>query len=89
MKSFNKLGLWKADTKSAYRRIPISPNQKWLACVATQTSGAIKIGRRNAMLFGAYRSVVAWNRLVQDNPEPGFETVDFVKLSLGRRLFRR
>ena len=60
---FKKLGLWKADIKSAYRRIPIMPEQRWLAGVVMKTDEGITVSRHNAMMFGAYGSVVAWDRI--------------------------
>ena len=60
---FKKLSLWKADVKSAYRRIPIAPNQRWMTWIALLDGGDIKISRHNAMMFGAVGSVLAWDRV--------------------------
>ena len=60
---FKKLSLWKADIKSAYRRIPIRPADRWLAWVALVIEGQVKVARHNSMMFGSRGSVVAWNRI--------------------------
>ena len=60
---FKKLSLWKADVKAAYRRIPITPEQRWMAWVALMVEGEIKIARHNSMMFGAIGSVIGWDRV--------------------------
>ena len=60
---FKKLGLRKADIKSAYRRLPIKPDQRWMAWVILQINGVNMIARHNACMFGAIGSVLAWDRV--------------------------
>ena len=60
---FKKLSLWKADIKSAYRRIPIRPKDRWMSWVVLMVEGRVRIARHNAAMFGARGSVVAWDRV--------------------------
>ena len=60
---FKKLGLWKADIKSAYRRVPIRPDHRWLSWVALVVDGQTKVSRHNSCMFGAVGSVLAWDRI--------------------------
>ena len=60
---FKKLGLWKADIKSAYRRIPLQPKHRWMAWIILVTQGQAKIARHNSLMFGAVGSVLGWDRL--------------------------
>ena len=60
---FKKLGLWKADIKSAYRRLPIQPEHRWMAWVLVKKDGKLYVARHNACMFGASASVVAWDRV--------------------------
>jgi hypothetical protein len=54
---------WKADIKSAYRRIPIAPSQRWAATVAFATKSGAQISQHNAMFFGATGAVYSWDRI--------------------------
>ena len=60
---FKKLGLWKADIKSAFRRLPIQPEQRWLAWVVLTCENVPYIARHNSCMFGAAASVMAWDRV--------------------------
>ena len=55
--------LWKADIDSAYRRIPVSPEQRDLLWVTFMKDGEAFASRHNAMPFGSVASVHAWNRI--------------------------
>ena len=46
------LSLWKADVRSAYRRIPVNPCQRWLLWVALMVRGEVFVAQHNAMPFG-------------------------------------
>ena len=35
-------GLWKADIKSAFRRIPIKPSHRWAAAIAFESQGKVR-----------------------------------------------
>ena len=48
----DSLSLWKADIKSAYRRVPVCPEQKWLLWVVVMVGGDVWAARHNAMPFG-------------------------------------
>ena len=62
-KGFKKLGLWKADIKSAYRRVPIAPRHRWMAWVVLKVGDEIKVAGHNSCMFGAVASVIAWDRI--------------------------
>ena len=47
-----EFSLWKADIKSAYRRVPVRPDQRWLLWVAILIDDEIIVARHNAMPFG-------------------------------------
>jgi hypothetical protein len=47
-----EFSLWKADVKSAYRRVPVRPDQRWLLWVAILVNDEIIVARHNAMPFG-------------------------------------
>ena len=55
--------LWKLDIHSAYRRIPIRPDHRWLAWVVFMVSGCCIAADHICMPFGAIASVHAWNRM--------------------------
>ena len=57
------LSLYKADIDSAFRRIPIAPEQRDFALVAFKAQGSIHVMRHKAMPFGAIASVVNWDRI--------------------------
>jgi hypothetical protein len=54
--------LWKADIDSAFRRVPIQPDHRWLAWVAYLVGGDVHVSGHYAMPFGAVGSVHAWER---------------------------
>lgn len=44
--------IWKADVKSAYRRVPVRPGQRWMLWVAVWVDSEFIAARHNAMPFG-------------------------------------
>ena len=54
--------LWKADIDSAYRRIPVAPEDRELLYVGVLRKGDTFVARHNAAPFGAVASVHAWER---------------------------
>ena len=46
------LSFWKADFKSAYRLVPVRPDQRWLLWVALWVGNEVMAPRQNAMPFG-------------------------------------
>ena len=57
------LELWKADIDSAFRRVPLCPQQRQFATVAFKHKGEVLAYVHNAMPFGAIASVHAWDRI--------------------------
>ena len=55
--------LWKADIDSAFRRVPVLPEHRWLLWVVVATSSGIFAARHNALPFGCTGSVHCWNRI--------------------------
>ena len=53
----------KVDVDSAFRRVPIAPEDRWAAYVAFLHNGDIKVAGHLAMPFGASSSVFAWDRV--------------------------
>ena len=60
-----KLCFWKADIKAAFRRIPISAEQRHLMTSAFKTKEKKIIVEHNAMPFGTIGSVHGWHRIGQ------------------------
>ena len=60
---FKKLSMWKADISSAYRRVPIRCEDKWMAWIAMIDQDKVKIAQHNVAMFGARGSVLAWDRV--------------------------
>ena len=60
---FKKLSMWKADISSAYRRVPIRCEDKWMAWIALIDQDKVKIAQHNVAMFGARGSVLAWDRV--------------------------
>ena len=57
------LELWKADIDSAFRRVPLCPEQRKFAAIAFKHKGKVLVYIHNAMPFGAIASVHAWDRI--------------------------
>ena len=55
--------LWKADIKSAFRRIPLQSSHTWAAGVAFKVRGQVWVSMHKACPFGALASVHAWERV--------------------------
>jgi len=56
------LSFWKADIDSAFRRIPIRPQDREYAHVAFKYDGKVVIAKHLAMMFGGISSVHHWER---------------------------
>ena len=57
------LSLWKADIGSAFRRIPVAPEQRNLAWVAFVHDGKTIAAQHLCLPFGSIASVHHWDRL--------------------------
>lgn len=69
--------LYKADIDSAYRRVPIRPDQRHLAAVVFKdTDGNIMVSEHATLPFGSVGSVYGWDR------------VGFMLRSFARRLLK-
>ena len=55
--------LLKIDVDSAFRRVPIRPDQRWAAYVGFVHRGATCVAGHLAMPFGAASAVFAWDRV--------------------------
>ena len=55
-------GLFKADIKAAYRRVPIRKERRWACGLAFVSGGQIYAASHAACPFGAVASVHAWER---------------------------
>ena len=55
--------VWKADVDSAYRRVPIQPQDRWAAWVTFLVNGEAVAARHNAFMFGGISSIHSWDRL--------------------------
>ena len=53
----------KVDVDSAFRRVPVAPQDRWAAYIAFLYKGDIKLAGHLAMPFGASSSVFAWDRI--------------------------
>lgn len=56
------VALWKADVKSAYRRLAVRPQDQCLTAVTWQCGGNAYTSTHRAVPFGAKASVLAWHR---------------------------
>ena len=54
---------WKADIDSAFRRVPLHPDDRWAAHVAFAVGGRTYVAGHLSMPFGATASVHAWDRI--------------------------
>ena len=74
-------GLFKVDVNAAYRRIPIRPEDRWVAGVAYRFQGQVLAAMHYAMPFGAIASVHEWEGL-------GNELLDVILNLLGVVCFQ-
>jgi len=58
-------GLFKADVKSAFRRLLLKPEHRWASAVAYKLGSTIMVSLHNACMFGASSSVYNWERLAE------------------------
>jgi hypothetical protein len=54
---------WKADIDSAFRRVPLMPNDKWSAWITFLHEGVPMAAGHLALMFGGLGSVHGWDRI--------------------------
>jgi hypothetical protein len=57
------VAFWKADVDAAYRRVPVRPEEYWVAWVAFMYKGVPMAARHMALMFGSLGSVHGWDRI--------------------------
>ena len=55
--------LWKLDIDSAFRRVPLAPDDRWASAVAFIFEGEPHVSTHFACPFGATSSVHSWERV--------------------------
>ena len=55
--------LFKADVDSAFRRIPVKPEERWMCGIAFMVKGEVWWAQHLACPFGAVGSVHGWERV--------------------------
>ena len=55
--------LFKADVDSAFRRIPVKPEERWMCGIAFMVDGEVWWAQHLACPFGAVGSVHGWERV--------------------------
>ena len=57
------IALWKADIASAFRLIPIRPQDREFSHVAFLYNGNVVVAKHLSMMFGSVASVHHWERV--------------------------
>ena len=58
-----ELSFWKADIDSAFRRIPIRPQDREYSYIAFRYNGNVVVAKHLALMFGSVASVHHWERV--------------------------